>query len=187
MCSINDSGNGTRSLNFEEDWMGLTSKNAKKYGKVKKKTYLDKCPEWGSVKSNDAVFIPIMKNSNLCQSVKVQDKTLMLRNTCAFDALLHVTIHIIGMNAEYKHFLQTIDDPFLRLAEKTATRGKISRNKYVERALILKSAALFQKSDTRRFISLDTMCNAAHLAEHTHVSLLSLHRTKVLSKMQIFQ
>jgi len=51
------------------------------------------------------------------------------------------------MNAEYKHFLQTIDDPFLRLAEKIATRGKISRNEYVERALILKSAALFQKSE----------------------------------------
>lgn len=94
----------------------------------------------------------------------------MLRNKCAFDALLHVTTHIIGMNVEYKHFLQTIDDPFLRPAEKIATRGKISKNEYVERALFLNNAALFEKSEyTRRFISLDTMCNAAHLAEHTYL------------------
>lgn len=38
--SINESDDIIRSLNFEEDWMGLTKKNAKKFGSVKRHTYL---------------------------------------------------------------------------------------------------------------------------------------------------
>lgn len=125
---------------------GLASKNAKKFTKVKENTYLDKCPEWDSVKSNDAVFIPIMKNGNMCQPIKIQTKTVMLRNTCAFDALLHVATHLIGMNAEYKRITQSIDDPFLILAENIATRGKIGKTEYVERALFFLAMCHYSKN-----------------------------------------
>lgn len=178
--SINESDD-IRSLNFEENWMGLTSTNAKKFGSVKRNAYLDKCPEWDSVDSKDIVFIPTIKNGSLCKPIKVQNKTVMLRNTCAFDALLHITAHIIGIHVNYKCIIETIDDDsFLRLAEKVATRGKISRNEHIERALFLINTSLFQNSEhTRRFNTLDAMCNAAHLAEHTFVNLPSLRRTKI--------
>lgn len=33
-----------------------------------------------------------------CQPVKLQGKTIIIRNTCAFDALLHITAHMISMD-----------------------------------------------------------------------------------------
>ena len=51
-----------------------------------------------------------MKNGNLCQPVKLRGETVMVRNTCA---LLHITAHMIGMDAEYKYHTQDIDDCFL--------------------------------------------------------------------------
>lgn len=52
--------------------MGLINKIIKKYGNIKKNTYLDKCPKRGSVESSHTIVIPIMKNGNLCQPVKLQ-------------------------------------------------------------------------------------------------------------------
>jgi len=102
MCSISDDTvNDTDQLNFQENWRGLANKGTKKCGNIKKKSYLDKCPEWESIESTDTVFIPMMKNGNLCQPVKLQKETVMVRNTCAFDALLHITAHMIGMDVEY--------------------------------------------------------------------------------------
>lgn len=166
------------SLNYQENWMGLINKD-KKSGNIKKKSYLDKCPEWESVESTDTVFIPIMKNGNLCQPVKLRGETVMVRNTCAFDALLHITAHMIGMDADYKYHTQDIDDGFLQLAKKIVSQGKITRNEYIARASFLINLSLFEQYKyTRRFQSLDVMCNAAHLAEYTFLSLPSVHRIK---------
>lgn len=120
-----------------------------------------------------------MKNGNLYQPVKLQGENIMIRNTCAFDALLHITIHMIDMHNEYKQHLQTIDDRFLQLALKIASKGKVTKNEYAERASFLIETLLFQSAKyTRRFNSLDAMCNAAHLAEFTFASLLSFTRNK---------
>lgn len=100
--SINESNETICSLNFEEDCMGLTKKNAKKFSSVKRHTYLEKCPEWDSVDSKDTVFIPIIKNGSLCNPIKIQNKTIMIRNTCLFDALLHITAYIISTHHDYK-------------------------------------------------------------------------------------
>ena len=125
--------------------------------------------------SQDVVFMPIMKNRNLCQIVKRKGKTIMVRNTCAFDAFLHITVHMIGMNSEYKRIVQTADDCFLQLAPKVANRGKISKNEYAERPSFLTSLSLFQETKyTRQFHSLDTMCNATHLVEYIFQALPSL-------------
>jgi len=48
--------------------------------------------------------------------------------------LLHITAHMIGMDAEYKCIVQDTDDCFMQLATKTVTREKITKNKYTERA-----------------------------------------------------
>lgn len=120
-----------------------------------------------------------MKNGNLCQPVKLQGKTIMIRNTCAFDFLLHITAHMIGMSIEYKSIIQSTDDHFLRLAEKVISRGKIAKNEYMERAPFLNSISLFEPTRyTRKFNTLSAMCNAAHLAEHTFFPLPSLERIK---------
>jgi len=81
-------------LNFKENWMGLTTKDAKKSSNIKKESYLDKCPEWDNIESQEVIFIPVVKNGNLCQSVKLKGEIIMMRNTCA---LLHITMHMIGM------------------------------------------------------------------------------------------
>lgn len=120
-----------------------------------------------------------MKNGNLCQPIKLHGETLTIRNTCAFDAILHITAHMIGMDAEYKRILQDLDDCFMQLAIQIVTRGKITKTEYTERASFLINLSLFEQSKyTRRFKSLDTMCNAAHLAEYTFASLPSLRRIK---------
>lgn len=174
------SSNETCPLNFQENWLGLTE-HFKRSGPIKKGSYLDKCPEWDNVTSQNVVFLPIMKNGNTRQPVKLKGETIMLRNTCAFDVLLQCTVHMIGMHVEYKRIVQTIKDcNFLQLATKIASRGKITKNEYVERASFLTSLSLFQQAKyTRRFYSLDTMCNAAHLAEYTFMSLPSLQRQKI--------
>jgi len=96
--------------------------------------------------------------------------------TCA---LLHTTtMHMMSMNSEYKRIVQAIDDCFLQIAIKN--RGKITKNEYVERASFLASLSLFQQTKyTRRFHSIDAMCNVAHLVEHVFVSLPSLQRNKI--------
>lgn len=138
------SSNETCPLNFQENWMELTE-HSQKSGRIKKESYLDKCPEWDSVESENAVFIPIMKNGNLCQPIKLKGQTIMVRNTCAFDALLHCTVHMIGMNREFKRIVQTIQDcNFFALTLKIASRGKLTRNEYVERASFLNELSLFQ-------------------------------------------
>ncbi|EZA52146.1 hypothetical protein X777_08658 [Ooceraea biroi] len=175
-CSISDTLNP---LNFQEKGMGLINKNNKKCNDIKKKSYLDKCPEWDSIESVNAVFIPVMKNGNLCQPVKLQGKTIMIRNTCAFDALLHISAHMIGVDAQYKQVIHDTDDRLMQLASKIVSGGKITKNEYTERAYILTNLSLFQECKyNRRFHSLDAMCNAAHLAEYTFVSFPSLHRKK---------
>lgn len=103
----------------------------------------------------------------------------MIRNTCAFDALLHITAHMIGIDVAYKGIVQDIDDRFMQLATKIISRGKITKNEYTERASFLINLSLFQQTNyTRNFQSLDAMCNAAHLAEFTFASLPSLRRSK---------
>jgi len=167
-------------LNFKENWMGLTTKDVKKSGSIKKESYLDKCPEWDSIESQQVIFIPVVKNGNLCQPIKLKGETIMVRNTCAFDALLHITVHMIGMNPQYKRIVEAIDDCFFQIAIKIASRGKVTKNEYVERASFLVSLSLFQQAKyTRRFQSIDAMCNAAHLAEHVFLSVPSLERNKI--------
>lgn len=48
------------------------NKKVKKFWQYKKQSHLqlDKCPEKNNVKSK--VFIPFLKNKNLCQSVKLK-------------------------------------------------------------------------------------------------------------------
>lgn len=65
------------------------------------------------------------------------------------------------------------------MALKIASTGKICKNEYAERTSFLIETTLFQSSKyTRRFNSLDAMCNAAHLAEYTFVALPSFIRNK---------
>lgn len=80
ICSISDD-TVNDALNFQENWRGLVNKDIQKCSNIKKKSYLDKCPEWENIESTDAVFISIMKNGNLCQSVKLLRETVMIRNT----------------------------------------------------------------------------------------------------------
>jgi len=158
----------------------------KKSSNIKKEFYLDKCPEWDNIESQEATFILVVKNGNLCQPVKLKGETIMVRNTCAFDALLHITTHMISMNPEYKRIVQAVDDSLLQIAIKIASRGKLTRNEYVERASFLVSLSLFQQTKyTRRFHSIDAMCNVAHLAEHAFVSLSSLQRNKICTSCNI--
>jgi len=140
-------------LKFKENWIGLTTKDIKKSSNIKKESYLDKCPEWDNIELQ-VIFILVVKNGNLCQPVKLKGETIMVHNTCAFDILLHITTHMIDMNPEYKRIVQGIDDCFLQIALKIASRGKITNNEYVERASSLVSLSLFQQTKyTRRFHS----------------------------------
>ena len=77
--------------------------------------------------------------------------------------------------------MQIADDCFLQLATKIANQRKISKNEYAARASFLSSLSLFQETKyTTQFHSLDTICNAAHLAEYTFqtLSIIAYNETK---------
>ncbi|KAL0100529.1 hypothetical protein PUN28_019679 [Cardiocondyla obscurior] len=105
-----------------------------------------------SVDSNKTVCIPFVKNSNLCQTVKLKEENVMVRNTCAFDTLLHITVHVIGINTNHKCYVQNINYRLFKLALKIASTSKITINEYLEKALFLIKTDLFDSSHyTRRF------------------------------------
>lgn len=121
-----------------------------------------------------------MKNGDLCQPVKIRGETVLVRNTCAFDAIIIIVAYIIGINTEYKNIVQATDDSFLQLAIKIACRGKLTKYEYTERASFLINLPLLQQTSyTRRFNSLDAMCNAALLAEYIFLPLPSVDRNKI--------
>lgn len=112
------------------------------------------------------VFVPLIKNDNMCQPVKLNDQTIMIRNTCAFDCLLHIIVHTIGLSRKYKSILESKNNSFFKLALKISHQGKMTVKEYSERASYLLCLNILEDSKyTRRFETLNAMCNAAHLTE----------------------
>lgn len=122
------------SLNQRENWRGLSDESKKR-----KPTYLDACPEWDVVQSHKTIAIPILKNGSLCKNVCINKKYISIKETCAFDALVHLLIHACGKEKQYKEKLQAVEHPFVKLCINILNRGKINSEDYIARAQILKN------------------------------------------------
>lgn len=81
-CRVNvssiNSNTSISSLNKFENWRGLANIKSKKQ---KKPNYLDDCPDWDYVQSNKAIQIPLSKNGNLCESVKIGEVLVLIKET----------------------------------------------------------------------------------------------------------
>lgn len=64
-------------------------------------TKLNKCPEWKYIKNVKFYKLPSFKNGNFCPIVNIGKYLLNVKNTCAFDSILHVILSAIASNAIY--------------------------------------------------------------------------------------
>jgi len=91
--------------------------------------------------------------------LKLKNKYLCIRNTCAFDSFVQMLVHAIGKEKFYKNCIQDCQQPILKLAQNILTRGKIIANNYKIRAEIIQDINLCKTSDTRHVQLLDANCN----------------------------
>jgi len=73
--------NDTCYLNFKENWIGLTTKDAKKSSNIKKESYLDKCPGWDNIEviftRNN--FYSCFKKRKFMSSIKLDPPPLQIK------------------------------------------------------------------------------------------------------------
>jgi len=89
-----------------------------------------------------------LRNSSLCDSLKIKDKHVCVRNTCAIDSLIQLLAHAIGEKF-YKNFIQDFQYPVLNLAQQILICGKIIASDYKTRMEILQETNLYKISGTR--------------------------------------
>jgi len=140
------------SLNQQENWGGLNDKSKKR-----KPTYLYVCPEWNVIQSHKAIFVPLLKNGNLCNSVRINDKYISVKETYVFDILVQLIVHACGKEPRYRDELLAIKHPFVQLCISILNRGKIICADYIARATILKDTNICQYSATRYVEFLNAM------------------------------
>lgn len=88
---------------------------------------MDSFPDWDLVQSHKFVGIPLLRNANVCDSIKFKDKYISVRNTCA---------SILSYQKIYKSSIQDFELPILKLAQNMLTREKIMINNYKNRTFV---------------------------------------------------
>jgi hypothetical protein len=164
---IKKEDNTDDSLNQQENWGGLNDEPKKR-----KPTYLDACPEWNVVQSHKTITVPLLRNGSLCNSVRINDKYIAVKETCAFDALMQLIMHACGKESRYKDELQTIEHSFVQFCINILKRGKIVYADYIAHALILKDTNICQHSATRHVEFLNANCNVNHLIDTIFTNLM---------------
>ena len=164
------------SLNECENWGGLGNIKNKKQ---KKPNYLDNCPDWDYVQSHKKIELPIFKNGNLCDHVRIGEVLVLIKETCAFDSLMQLVMHAIGKEIRYKERIQYLDYPFIKLALNIINRGKIIAADYVARAKILLETNICQKKSSTRHVQFaNANCNVAHLIDILFVKMPTIVHNK---------
>lgn len=159
-------------LNSNENWGGKITPPKKK----KRPNYMDPFPDWDLVQSHKFVDIPLLRNGNVCDSIKFKDKYVSVRNTCAFDSFVQILAHAIGKERIYKSSIQDYELPILKLTQNMLTRGKIMINDYKNRADILQKSNFCKISNTRHIQFLDAKCNVDELIHFVFEDLPSVTR-----------
>jgi len=121
-------------LNVGENWGGKITPDKEK---TKRPTYMDPFPDWDLVQSHKFVNMPLLRNGNLCDSIKLKNKYVCVRNTCAFDSVVQLLSHAIGKEKFYKNVIEDSQLPVLKLAQNILIHGKITVNDYKIRTNIL--------------------------------------------------
>lgn len=79
----------------------------------------------------------LLKNGNLCKVVRInREHSVLLRNTCAFDALAQIIASSYIMYEHYRFFLNNSTNLLLKTAKSLATVGA-TKETYILRALAL--------------------------------------------------
>lgn len=171
-------------LNQQENWGGLNDESKKR----RKPTYLDACPEWNVIQSHKTIIIPLLKNGNLCNSVRINNKYVSVKETCAFDALVQIIIHACGKEHRYKDELLVIEHPFIQLCINILNRGKITCADYIARAQILKNTNICEHSETRYAEFLNANCNVDHLIDIIFTNIMpSITRNSICQQCDYFK
>lgn len=158
---LENASDPVRSLNECENWGGLCNTHSKK----KKPNYLDPCSDWDYVQTHKVVHIPILKNGNLCNSIRVDGTHVLIKETCAFDSVLQLIMHAIGKDCHYKEIVQQLDHSMIQLGMSVLNRGKVTASDYIERIKILEELDISKKSVTRHMKIINANCNVAHLTD----------------------
>lgn len=125
---------------------------------------MESFPDWDFVQSHKFISIPILKNGNMCDSIKLKNKYICIRNTCAFDSFVQILAHAIAEEKMYKSYVQDLQQPILKMVQ-NILRGKIIAKDYIIRAEILQEINLCKTSSTRNIQFLDANCNIDHIIQ----------------------
>lgn len=97
--------------------------------------------------------------------MRIDKKIVLIKETCAFDSLIHLIMHSIGKECRYKENIQHLDHPTIKLALNIINRGKLLMADYMTRAKILLNTNICQESRTRHVTLMNANCNVSHLVD----------------------
>lgn len=158
ICNL--SHTDSQCLNEVENWRG---KGTDKSVKADKITFLSPLPNWDLFPRKD-LKIPFLKIGSLCNSVAIDQKHIIVQETCAFDPLIQITMYSIAIK---NYFINYAENFTLQLATALCESGKVNSGHYRKRAEILKNIQIFSLSNYRENMNtLNTNCNVSHLAEY---------------------
>lgn len=121
----------------------------------------------------------------MCKGVTIDGKVITICQTCAFDAVedtLHLVISGIARIKFYEDKIKFSENPTINLAMSILQAGKITTNRYKQRAKILLHLSLFRTAltiYTCRISKLNTDCNVAHLISYLFTHTPSCQKTIV--------
>jgi hypothetical protein len=152
-------------LNEQENWRGLNKTeeiNGKTKEGKKRGTYLTACPDIEIIHKRPKFItnLPLLANGNILKPMKVTNKIINIRNTCAFDATMQSILAACHDYDSYAEYLSTKLNPsvgqFLQTLSKTGVTAKL----YETRGSILIATQSIQ-NDT-----LDCTVNISHLLQN---------------------
>lgn len=159
-------------MNAVENWRGQGDNEdiellykVKTIKKKKKRItkYMDSTPEIEMIlnKKTRSQSNTLLLNGNMTTCLRVSNKRYIVHNTCPFDAVAAVITMAYIDYPQYKHFVDSSENQFLKFCKNLAINGT-SQHIYKERLQILKQ--IFKEDDGVTEIKLiDARCNVLFL------------------------
>lgn len=139
----------------EQNWR---NKNTKKRTILR---YADECPNFDS-NSDKYKMLPVIPNASLCKNVKMGKITIIVTNTCGFDALCQIFSTGLLNNEPYNNALLCSSAKFILCAQ-ILIKERLSAKFFKERAKILSNIKQLKANKIKSIIKVNATCNIANL------------------------
>lgn len=157
---ISGDTNDLNELNLEHNWRNKNTTQTNK-----RKTYLDKCPDWDITHTGKTrIGVANLQNGSLCSFLTLDKKRVVVNNTCGFDSIASI-IACACINKHYKNSIETSDTNIMRFI-KCFLKNGCSQNTYKLRAEILIDVNNFKTQIDKNNISIDCLSSIGNVAQY---------------------